>query len=284
MPSAEDVVVQGAYRALARRYHPDVWAGDKAFAEAKMKELNEAYAVLSDKEKRERYDNVRRNNGFEDAHLKSEEAEATPQGPPKSRRSKATGEEMRAGPQRHPTAQPRGHWGSVQRTLALLAALLVVAGALVWLRPQLRDVAEMSPALQPKISNRFEPPTSPVSQDGQRVAISPQLPRPSSSSSPIMQQIAPVAQRVLLHDEDPAGKQYVGTVVWRLDSVPGVANQPPEIVVRADVEIPDRKFKMSFSIRRNKDPRLWAEPHRGTELPVAARFRRRRGGECPPAS
>ena len=180
MPSAEDVVVQGAYRALARRYHPDVWAGDKAFAEAKMKELNEAYAVLSDKEKRERYDNVRRNNGFEDAHPKSEEAEATPQGPSKSRRSKATGEEMRAGPQRHPTAQPRGHWGSVQRTLALLAALLVVAGALVWLRPQLRDVTEMSPALQPKISNRIEPPTSPVFQDGQRVAISPQLPRPSS--------------------------------------------------------------------------------------------------------
>ena len=60
MPSAEDVVVQGAYRALARRYHPDLWAGDKAFAEAKMKELNEAYAVLSDTEKRERYDNVRR--------------------------------------------------------------------------------------------------------------------------------------------------------------------------------------------------------------------------------
>ena len=78
MPSAEDVVVQGAYRALARRYHPDVWTGDKAFAESKMKELNEAYAVLSDKKKRERYDNFRRNNGFKDAHLKSEEAEAPP--------------------------------------------------------------------------------------------------------------------------------------------------------------------------------------------------------------
>jgi hypothetical protein len=45
-------------------------------------------------------------------------------------------------------------------------------------------------------------------------------------------------------------------VVWRLDSVPGAANQPPELVIRADVEIPDRKFKMSFSMRRNNDPGL----------------------------
>ena len=301
MPSAEDVVVQGAYRALARRYHPDVWAGDKAFAEAKMKELNEAYAVLSDKEKRERYDNVRRNNGFEDAHPKSEEAEATPQGPPKSRRSKATGEEMRAGPQRHPTAQPRGHWGSVQRTLALLAALLVVAGALVWLRPQLRDVTEMSPALQPKISNRIEPPTSPVSQDGQRVAISPQLPRPSSvepvtpnneprkiktlpvrgdqpggAAAPVTTaktdrlspsvwiappslSIAPVTQRVVLYDEDPSdpkGKQYVGSVIWRTEPIKASGNQKADIAVRADIEIPDRKFKMTMSFRRNTDTSL----------------------------
>lgn len=44
-----------AYRKLARKYHPDVNPGDKS-AEAKFKEINEAYEVLSDKKKRGKYD------------------------------------------------------------------------------------------------------------------------------------------------------------------------------------------------------------------------------------
>ena len=44
-----------AYRKLAREYHPDTNPGDAA-AEAKFKEISEAYAVLSDHEARARYD------------------------------------------------------------------------------------------------------------------------------------------------------------------------------------------------------------------------------------
>jgi molecular chaperone DnaJ len=51
--------IKKAFRKLARKYHPDVNQGDSA-AEAKFKELNEAYAVLSDKEKREQYDRLGR--------------------------------------------------------------------------------------------------------------------------------------------------------------------------------------------------------------------------------
>lgn len=48
--------IKKAYRKLARKYHPDLNPGDKT-AEAKFKEISAAYEVLSDKEKREKYDN-----------------------------------------------------------------------------------------------------------------------------------------------------------------------------------------------------------------------------------
>ena len=52
---AQDDEIKKAYRKLAKEYHPDLHPGDKE-AEAKFKELNEAYEVLSDKDKRARYD------------------------------------------------------------------------------------------------------------------------------------------------------------------------------------------------------------------------------------
>ncbi|MDE2471650.1 MAG: hypothetical protein KGL35_23720 [Bradyrhizobium sp.] len=72
-------------------------------------------------------------------------------------------------------------------------------------------------------------------------------------------QVAPVAQRVVLYDEDPSdpkGKQYVGTVVWRTEPIKGAAGQAADIAVRADIDIPDRKFKMTMSFRRNTDTSL----------------------------
>lgn len=53
--SADEAAIKKAYRQLAKKYHPDMNPGDKD-AEAKFKEVNEAYEVLSDSEKRARYD------------------------------------------------------------------------------------------------------------------------------------------------------------------------------------------------------------------------------------
>ena len=53
--SADEAALKKAYRQLAKKYHPDMNPGDKD-AEQKFKEVNEAYAVLSDSEKRSRYD------------------------------------------------------------------------------------------------------------------------------------------------------------------------------------------------------------------------------------
>jgi len=53
--SASEREIKQAYRRLARKYHPDVNPGDQS-AETKFKQINEAYEVLSNKEKRQKYD------------------------------------------------------------------------------------------------------------------------------------------------------------------------------------------------------------------------------------
>jgi hypothetical protein len=96
-------------------------------------------------------------------------------------------------------------------------------------------------------------------KDNSAPATRPKIPdrvgQPSASDQPV----APVAQRVVLYDEDPSdpkGKQYVGSVVWRTEPIKATGNQKADIAVRADIEIPDRKFKMTMSFRRNTDTSL----------------------------
>lgn len=55
--SASDEEIKSAFRKLARKHHPDV-AKDKATAEEKFKQINEAYEVLGDPEKRKKYDEL----------------------------------------------------------------------------------------------------------------------------------------------------------------------------------------------------------------------------------
>lgn len=59
LPTAEAMVIQAAYRALAQRYHPDRFEGDKDEANRKMASINEAHDVLSDPIRRAQYDSMR---------------------------------------------------------------------------------------------------------------------------------------------------------------------------------------------------------------------------------
>ena len=62
---ANDDELKRAYRKLAKKYHPDANPDNKAEAEAKFKEVDEAYSVLSDEQKRAQYD--RFGSNFEQA-------------------------------------------------------------------------------------------------------------------------------------------------------------------------------------------------------------------------
>jgi hypothetical protein len=69
----------------------------------------------------------------------------------------------------------------------------------------------------------------------------------------------PAAQRVVLYDEDlsdPNGRRYVGTVIWRTETFRDNNAKRDDIAIRGDIEIPDRKLKMTLSFRRNTDVSL----------------------------
>jgi DnaJ-class molecular chaperone len=56
--NADEKAIRQAFRRLARQHHPDVNPGDKKNAESRFKEINEAYQVLNDAERRAKYDQV----------------------------------------------------------------------------------------------------------------------------------------------------------------------------------------------------------------------------------
>jgi hypothetical protein len=132
--------------------------------------------------------------------------------------------------------------------IAVGIVLILVGAAILW-----------GKSVVTTVSGLFKPSQTVVEAPKDNGALSkPKIPdrvgQPSSSD-----QVAPVAQRVVLYDEDPSdpkGKQYVGSVIWRTEQIKPSAGQKADLAVRADIEIPDRKFKMTVSFRRNTDTSL----------------------------
>jgi hypothetical protein len=82
-------------------------------------------------------------------------------------------------------------------------------------------------------------------------------PAPSSTAN----NNAMVAQKVMLYEEDqanPAGKHFGGTAVWRADSVSPGAGQAPKLAIRADIEIPEERIGVRWTLRSNDDKALSA--------------------------
>lgn len=68
-------------------------------------------------------------------------------------------------------------------------------------------------------------------------------------------------ERAVLYEEDPSdakGHAFTGSVIWRTEQVKASGAAKAETAVRADIEIPDRKLKLTLSLRRNTDSTLHA--------------------------
>ena len=149
-----------------------------------------------------------------------------------------------------PEGLGRSYGGIIKAAIAVVL-LVGLVGFGYWQRSTL--VGSLSGVARLAASQATRPAATPAgSQSQPKIA--------DRIGQPTQQRAGPaVAQRVVLYEEepsDPQGKRYVGSAIWRTETVSPGPGQPPELAVRADVEIPERRITMKFSIRRNTDNTL----------------------------
>jgi hypothetical protein len=154
---------------------------------------------------------------------------------------------------------PRRSYRDLTKGLAITGLIICIGGLLLWQWPNMvalyrsfrtpavETVRETPPATaaRPKITDRIEP--------GSQQAPATPAPAPGAQPAPS------AAQKVVLYEEDPAdpnGKRFVGSAIWRTETVAPAPGQPPELAIRADIEVPERKLAMTWSLRRNTDKSL----------------------------
>jgi hypothetical protein len=146
---------------------------------------------------------------------------------------------------------PRRSYGDLIRIAIAVAIVGGIGSLLIWQWPNMVAIYGMlsappaevvttnpQPSTKPKIPDRIEPGGKP----GQQQAA---------------QDVATVAQRVVLYEEDPndpQGKRAVGSAIWRTEAISPGTGKSPELAVRADIEIPERKISMTWTLRRDTDP------------------------------
>jgi len=153
---------------------------------------------------------------------------------------------------------PRSLRGMIRLAVALIV-FLGVAATISWQWPHITGLYQSIT----QFGSKQPAPTS------REATAQPKLPgrvpqeqsagQPSGAGTPGSQAVPAVAQRVVLYEEDsndPQGKRYVGSAIWRTETVSPGPGLPPELVVRADVTIPERRISMTWSLRRNTDQAL----------------------------
>lgn len=195
--------------------------------------------------------------------------DAPPPRDPRAMRGNGRPDPREAGPAPRPDAslRPRGMRGrspadyaredarKATRTrlvvFGIIALLLLIAAAIGYVNrdrifsvvsgmiPLGLEQSETPPASSPKSDDRIQQQTQ-------------------QQNGPITQTAPPAGagQRAVLFEENPGTQQFTainGTVSWRAETISPGSDRPPELMIHADIEVPDRKLKVSFSMRRNPE-------------------------------
>jgi hypothetical protein len=147
------------------------------------------------------------------------------------------------------------------RVAVAFLLLLGVCGAIVWQWPTMAAFYRnlRAPATNEAANSKSAPASQSTSKFPDRVEPGGQQQSGTIPSQAPSAGGAAVAQRVVLYEEDPPNpevKRYAGSALWRTEMVSPGGGRPPELAIRADVEIPERGITMTWSLRRNTDASL----------------------------
>jgi hypothetical protein len=151
---------------------------------------------------------------------------------------------------------PRSYRGLAQLVTALVI-LLGVGTVVYWQWSNINSVYQFLSHMRSRQSQTAQQPAG-EPKFGGRVPQEQTRPQPPTAT-PNAQNAPATAQRVVLYEEDPGnpqGKQYIGSAVWRTETVSPGSGLAPELQIRADVSIPERNMTVTWSLRRNTDQAL----------------------------
>jgi hypothetical protein len=150
---------------------------------------------------------------------------------------------------------------SINGLAATLGTVSVIAALSMFIALAVAVYGLFGPNSDSEVGNSAlpSPPstTSASSKISNRIAQStPRTPTSDQAKVSVAEPAPLVAQAALLYEEDPSdpnGKQYSGTVTWQADSTSPREGLAPDIVVKADLAIPQRQMSVAMSFRRNTD-------------------------------
>ncbi len=145
-------------------------------------------------------------------------------------------------------------FGGTARKVIVIAALIALCVAAAFAYRERSSIAELYQSIRGTANQAARDTTQSRAKISDRIGPGGQQDSSNGTGS-----TPAVAQRVVLYEQQPnttERKQYIGSVIWRTETVSPGPGIPPDLAVKADVEIPERHLRMSWTLRRNMDQTL----------------------------
>ena len=156
--------------------------------------------------------------------------------------------------------RPALSYGGLVRLLVVLIILAGVVAMVSWQWFVITEFYQFFSHTGTRLQNRASQKTpSALSKFSGRAPQEQDTVQTLGAPVPGAQAAPAVAQQVVLHEEDRNDQQdrrYMGSAMWRTETVSPGAGLAPELAVLADAEIPERRMTVAWSLRRNVDKAL----------------------------